>query len=313
MSDYSWIPALAGAVGKGVNSYATAGTASAQSQAAYQQMLDNLRARFAEYDQLPAAGYQDIAAQQLGPSALDSIQVDPQGRQGQQEAIAALDDLAKNGGLSLSDLKALNEVQANLNRGVLARRQGLANDFAARGQLGSGAQLAMDLSGQQQAAESANERGESVAAQAQQRAMQAMLQKAGLSRNMTNDDYGRKAAAAQAADMIAARNAAARTDASKYNNQLRGQTYDDGMAKLKGKTALTGDLNEVVFGKGKNQANTTLAMGGYGNDLIDQAGTAGSKWGKSLGKSDTQAAGDDAFNSSDDSSNDDDDTWNNGD
>lgn len=306
MADYSWIPALAGAVGKGVNSYATAGTASAQSQAAYQQMLDNLRARFAEYDQLPAAGYQDIAAQQLGPSALEGIQVDPQGRQGQQDAIAGLDDLAKNGGLSLGDMKALNDIQANLNRNVLAQRKGLTNEFAARGQLGSGAQLAMDLDAQQNAAENANQRGESVAAQAQQRALQAMLQKAGLARGMTNDDYQRKLAAAQARDAIETRNAAARTDASKYNNQLRGQTYADAMGKLKGKTALTGDLNQVVFGKGKNQANTTLAMGGYANDLIDQGGAAGSKWLKSAGKSDSQTAGDQAFNDSTDTSTDDD-------
>lgn len=48
MSDYSWIPAVAGAIGKGVNSYASAGQANDVMQEAYRKMLENLQARFSE-------------------------------------------------------------------------------------------------------------------------------------------------------------------------------------------------------------------------------------------------------------------------
>lgn len=290
MADYSWIGPLIAEGGKFINSNNTNSRANDEMQEAYRQMLANLQERFGDYDKLGKAGYADITAQQLGPSALESIPEDLQARAQQQEAIAALQQLQDNGGLSLADMAALNQIQSNLNRNVLARRKGLANDFAARGQLGSGAQLAMDLAGQQQAAESANQRGESVAAQAQARALQAILQKGQMARGMGQDDYARRADAARARDMIEARNAAARTDASKYNNTLRGQAFEDELAKARGKTQLTGDVNRAVFGRGGQSARTIAAQGSNTNALLDAGGSlfgrlAGSGGGSSGGGS----------------------------
>lgn len=267
--DYGAIISLAGSLAKGAQSSAAADSSNAQMMGAYDEMLRNLRERFADYDALGKAGYQDIEAQQLGPSALEGIQNDPQARMAQQEALAALSELAANGGLSLADMQALNEIQRNLNQNSTARQKGLANDFAARGQLGAGAQLAMGLQGQQQAAESANQRGESVAAQAQARALQAILQKGQMGRAMGNDDWQRKASAAQAKDAIEARNAAARTDAGKYNNSLKGQAFEDEIAKARGKTSLTNSMNEAIGGKGAQGARTTAAKSAFINDAID--------------------------------------------
>ncbi|MBK7864182.1 MAG: hypothetical protein IPJ65_37420 [Archangiaceae bacterium] len=223
IGDYDWIGPAIGAVAKGVNSYASAGQANDVMQEAYRKMLENLQARFSDYDKLGTAGYQDIAAQQLGPSALEASSMTlPRARPSKSRSRSSLSSRI-NGGLSLSDLKVLNEVQGNLNRNNSARQAGLANSPAARGQLGSGAQLAMDMQNQSDAAMNANAAGESAAAQAQARAMQAILQKGQMARGMANDDYGRKSDAARAADMIAARNAAARTDAAKANNSYRGR------------------------------------------------------------------------------------------
>lgn len=289
MGDYSWIGPLISGVAKGANSSATADSAQGISDAAYAQMLANLRDRLGDYDKLGKAGYEDLKPSLLGPSALEGIAADPAARAAQQQSIAALQQLADNGGLSLSDMKALNDLQGNLNRNDSARRNALSNQYAARGQLGSGAQLAMELQGQQQAAQSANQRGESIAAQAQDRALQAILQKGQVARGMSNDDYGRKADTAKARDAIEARNAAARTDAGKYNNSLRGQAYDDALAQARGKSGLTDSMNQTIFGQAKSQGNTVLAKGGYRNDLIDQGstllnkGTSGSSGGGSGG------------------------------
>lgn len=285
MSDYSWIGPAIGAVAKGVNSYASAGQANDVMQEAYRKMLENLQARFSDYDKLGAAGYQDIAAQQLGPSALEGIQYDPAARQAEQESLAKLTELANNGGLTLADLKALNDIQGVQNRNVSARRQGLANSFAARGQLGSGAQLAMDMQNQSDAAMNANAAGESAAAQAQARAMQAILQKGQMARGMANDDYGRKSDAARAADMIAARNAAARTDAAKANNAYRGQAYDDALRQAQGKTSLTNGMNNAVFGSGSANANTIKGRASAINGDIDNAVSAYGAYSKNNGTS----------------------------
>jgi len=268
--------------------YAGGQQANAITQAAYQAVLGNLQKRFNDYDKLNPAAYKDIAAQQLGPSSLAGIQPDAQARTQEEAAISQLQDIADRGGLSLADMQALNEVQANLNRNNSARQAGLANQYAARGQLGSGAQLAMDLANQQNAAQSANQQGESAAAQAQQRAMQAILQKAQASRTMSNDDYQRKLAAAQAADAIAKYNASARTDASKYNNTVAGQSYADQLSKLKGQTALTDSMNGALLGSANANANTTKANAGYGAGLVGTLpsifkGMGGGGGGKSSG------------------------------
>lgn len=282
MGDYDWIGPLVGGVAKGVNSYATADKANSDVQRAYQQMMDNLQARFAEYDQLPAAGYKDVQAQQVGPSALGGIQLDPAGHIAEQEAMAKLSELAANGGLSLADMQALNQIQGNLSQNNTARRKGLANEFSARGQLGSGAQLAMALNSQQNAAQNANQAGESAAAQAQARALDAILRKAGLGRQMESDEYGRKSDAAKAADLIEARNAAARTQAANTNNSIAGQRYDDAFNRVKAKSGLSSQQNDILFGRGTQQARTDAAMGSTTNNLIDSGvGAFGSSGGKS--------------------------------
>lgn len=289
MGDYDWIGPVVGAVGKGVNSYLSADKANGQMQEAYRQMLANLAARMGDYDALGKAGYQDVAAQTLGPSALEGAQVDPAGQQAQQEAIAALQEMIANGGLTLGDMQALNEQEGVLNRNNVARRKGLANEFAARGQLGSGAQLAMGLDAQQNAAQNANQRAEGVAAQAQARAMQALLEKGRMGRGMTNDKYARDAEAARARDAIEARNAAARMDAGKYNNSLRGQGFEDELAKARGKTQLTGDMNSAVFGQGRQSANTTLGQASATNSIIDSGSSAFGKLAQNNAEGDSDA------------------------
>lgn len=305
MADYSWIAPLISGVAKGINTNKTVDESQGISQAAYDEMLRNLQARMGDYDALGTAGYKDLTAQQLGPSALEGIQSDPAARAAQQESLAALQQLADNGGLSLSDLQALNEVQGNLNRNDSARRNSLSNQFAARGQLGSGAQLAMELQGQQQATQSANQRGENTAAQAQDRALQAILQKGNVARDMANDDYAHKSDAAKAHDLIEAHNAAARSGASQYNNSLRGQAYEDALAQARGKTSLTNSVNETLGGKATDKTNAVNAKGGYTNKLIDQGvtafGGATKPSSSSSGTTDTgDGAGDDEINLNDD-------------
>lgn len=280
MGDYDWLAPLISGVAKGAVDVGTGLAANNQIQGSYDEMLRALRERMGDYDALGNAGYQNVTPSLLGPSALEGIPEDVASRQAQQEAIAMLSELAASGGLSLGDLKAINDIQRTLNQNDTSRRKGLANEFSARGQLGSGAQLAMAMQGQQDAAQNANQRSESVNAQAQQRAMQALLEKGRMARGMASDDYGRKSDAARARDAIEARNAAARMQSQNANNAIAGQRFTDQLAKARGKTSLTNSMNDAVFGKGSANKNTTKALGGYTNDLIDTGATAWDSWNK---------------------------------
>jgi hypothetical protein len=133
----------------------------------------------------------------------------------------------------------------------------------------------MSLNANQNAASQANQHGEDIAAQAQQRALDAILKRAGLGRQMESDEYGRKSDAAKAADLIEARNAAARTQAANTNNSIAGQRYEDELAKLKAKSGLSSQQNDIMFGRGTQQARTDAAMGDTTNHLISDLGNSG--------------------------------------
>lgn len=260
-------PLLADLAKYGVGAAGTVG-ANAATQAAYQAAIQNLRDRFGDYSKLQTPNYATLTPQQVGPSALGAIQPDAMARGDEQQAIGQMQDIANRGGLNLSDRNALNQLEQNLSRSATARDQSLANQFASRGQLGSGQQLAMSLAANQNAAQNANQKGEGIAAQAQDRAMKAVLQKAEASRAMSNDDYRRKAAAAEANDAIARYNSSMRADATKYNNTEQNQGYQNQLEKLRGETGLTDSLNSALLGSGKQQANTIAGMAGATGGLV---------------------------------------------
>jgi hypothetical protein len=247
----------------GLGGITTAQANQAQLQA-YMQVLKNLQGELGDYQKLSPGDYQKLEAQQLGPSALTNIQPNAQSRTDEQAAISQLGDIANSGGLELSDRNALNQLEQTLSRNNSARNNSLANQFAARGQLGSGNQLAMSLANNQNAAMNANQQGENIAADAQKRAMQAVMNKAAASRSMGLDDYNREKAAAEATDSINRFNAGMRTDAGKYNNSLAQQTYEDQLRKLQGETGVMGATNTALLGQGNQQAAGITGLGNIG-------------------------------------------------
>lgn len=284
-------PLLAELAQYGVGSAGVAG-ANKVTQAAYAAILKNLKDRFGEYAGLSPADYKQLVAQKLGPSALEGIQPDAQTRTDEQAAIAQLDDIAKSGGLTLADKEALNRLEQTQSRAAGARNASTANQYAARGQLGSGQQLAMELAANQNATQNANASGEGIAAEAQKRAMQAVLEKGKASHDLSSEDIARKTRAAEAADAIAKYNASMATDASKYNNNIAGQTYDDTLRKLSGENAVTTNLNTALLGSGKQEANAIAGQTSMANGLI--GGLAGAAKGyKSGGGGATSAGGGD--------------------
>ena len=273
--------------------YATANAAQKQALDALAKAQENIGATSASFDAVGAPTYTPIApgSTALGDTELKGIQNDPQGRMAEQQALAELQALADAGGLSLADMQALNEIQSDLNQNAQARQKGLANQYAARGQLGSGAQLAMELSGQQGDLQRANKAGESAAAQAQSRAMQAILAKGNMGRQMSEDDYRKKADAAKAADLIKQRNMGNSINAQRYNNGLQEQGFNDRFDIARGKANLLPAMNANTLTTGAVNQQGTVNTGKFINDAI---GAGGSAWGSMQGdkKTSAPAAGD---------------------
>lgn len=279
---------LASLIAQGVNSGLSASEAQAQAMAALQQAQANVAKVGASYDALGRPNYKDIdpGSTQLGASGLGNIRNNPQDIQAENEAMAQLKDLADHGGLSLADMQSLNEIQGNLNHNVQANRQGLANQYAARGQLGSGQQLAMELSGQQDAAQKANQAGESTAAQAQQRALQAIGQRGTMGRQMNQDEYQKQADAAKANDLIKQRNMENSVGAQKYNNTLQSDAFNNDFRVTQAKAGLLTPMNDLALKSGAQQSGFTAAQGNRNNAAIGAAGKiGGGLWDKLTGGS----------------------------
>lgn len=261
------------------NTVGTNNTANAQIQAAYAAILQNENNRLGDYTNLSPADYKNLTPVQQGSTGLAAIPQDVQAQRDQEAALAQERQIADSGGLTLADRVAQNQVQQTQNLNNSARQNQLQNAFAAKGQLGSGAQLSAELANTQNAASNANQAGETAAASAQARAMQAIATEGTMGRTMQQDQYSRDAAAATAQDQINARNTAALNDASKYNNTLAGQTYEDQLKKFTGEQGVTNSLNSALLGSGTQSAKNTTAngqaTGGLINGISQGLGTLG--------------------------------------
>ncbi len=201
-----------------------------------------LQAALAKIEQLPEPEQERVIAEMLGPSALESVQADPESVSAQKNVLGRLMELERNGGMTLEDDANLAKVQSKLARGERSNRAALLNSSAARGTLGSGAELAAGLQSQQAAADRANAAGMDVMASAQRRYLDSLQQRAGLSGQMRQQDFAERSQAAKAKDEIARYNTTARERAKYYNAQQPMQMADYRLRKATAGAGLTGGL-----------------------------------------------------------------------
>lgn len=215
-----------------------------------------------EYGKIDVPKLKDLLLQQQGPTNLAGIKDDPTYRAQQNAADAQNSAIIDAGGLTLADKAALNAIRSKISRTESAGRHAIENNMAARGSLDSGAQLAMQLQGNQQAAEEANAAGESTAAQAQLRSMQAVRDRAQNAGRGLDRDYQKKADAARAADAINAGNVAIANAGARYNAGIPQQNFENEMqlagAKAQPTYALAG-------AKAANAKDTAQRIQGVGN------------------------------------------------
>lgn len=194
----------------------------AEDRAALQRRIQSA---LAEHNGLSVPDLPSVNAEQLGPSAYEGISLDPRLRDAQQRSLDSFGEMERMGGLTLEDRAALNQQLGRASRQEQAQRQSLARDFSNRGQLGSGAQLAMSMQGQQQSAQMGNNAALDTAANAQRRYFDAIRARGQQAGQMENADYGRQSDAARARDVIAQHNAASRQQANLYNAGLPAQRF----------------------------------------------------------------------------------------
>ena len=245
---------------------------------------------------------EDASAALQQRSAMNDIQTDPNLKQNQAQALASLQQIANNGGMLDVDKANLTKIRADEDTAAQGKRDAIIQNANARGVGGSGIELLSQMQNQQDSATRASQRDMDVSAQAQQRALDALIQQGTLSTQYQNQDFNQKAQTAQANDAIskfnaqnqqqvnltnqaadnnaqqtnlaakqnvADSNAALENQQQLYNKQLLQQQYQNKLNKANGQSGVA-STNAANTG-----ANSTAAANAT-NNTIGTALTTGS-------------------------------------
>lgn len=132
-------------------------------------------------------------------SEMGKLEEDVELRDTQKKVLSELQNRARVG-LSAEDRAALNQVRAEVQRDAKANRDAILTRMAAQGMGGSGASLAAQLQASQGSADQAASGSDTLMAQAQQRALQALGESANQAGNIRSQDFNVNSARAQALD-----------------------------------------------------------------------------------------------------------------
>lgn len=134
-------------------------------------------------------------------SKMADVKGSPQAQQAQMQALQQLQQRGQTG-LTPEDRAALNQVRQQVASDTEGKRQQIMQNFQARGQGGSGAELIAALQGSQSGANAESQQGDRLSAMASQNALQAIGQAGTLGGQIQQQQFGEEAQKAQAQDVI---------------------------------------------------------------------------------------------------------------
>ncbi len=238
-----------------------------------------IKAAIDEFGKIDVPKLQQLLLKTNPDTQLKGIKDDPVYRDQQNAADTQLGDIVQSGGLTLADRAALNDIRNRTAQSESAGRNAIAGQMAARGTLDSGAQLAMQLQGNQQSANSLARADESAAAQAQARAFQAIQERARNAGQGLDRDYRQKSDAARAQDAINAGNTAIQNTASMYNAGLPQQNFQNQMSLAQAKLDPTYTLSDAHKGQAQNTQGMWQGFGNIAGAALKSAGSSSSNTG----------------------------------
>lgn len=136
-----------------------------------------------------------------GPSKMEGVTGSKEGQQAQLQALQILQQRGQTG-LTPEDRAALNQIRQQVAADTRAKQQAIQQQFAARGQGGSGAELIGALQAAQSGTNQASIEGDRLAAMASQNALQSIGQAGTLGGQINQQQFGQQAEKAKAQDVI---------------------------------------------------------------------------------------------------------------
>lgn len=213
---------------------------------------------------------EDAQAALVGDSEMKGISLDPNLKAAQMDALSGLQEISDGGGLTLSDEANLRKIQDQINTEARGSREAILQNAQARGLGGSGLELLSQMQNQQDAATRASRAGLDTAAQAQERALQALIQGGETAGNIRGQDFNEQAQIAQAQDAISKFNAQNQQQVNMMNTQSRNDAQRANLASKQGVSDANANLanQQQMYNKGLKQQD-------FDNRMAITAGRAG--------------------------------------
>jgi hypothetical protein len=165
-------------------------------------------------------------------SGMRYVSTDPQLREAQMQALTNMERRGKEG-LTLEDRAAAEQINRGVNQNARANQEAVLQNMAARGQLGSGGELAARMQASQSAADTGGQQGMELVRLAAAQKLQATMNAGQMGGDIRGQDFGEQSAKAQAQDMINQFNTSSRQDVQSQNvgSKNRAQQYNLDYAK----------------------------------------------------------------------------------
>jgi hypothetical protein len=243
------------------------------------------------YKQVVSLNPEMETAVNLGPSEMAGVATDPSLRQAQMGALNKLQEVGNAGGRDAQFMADQSRLESDINTSTQGQQGAIMQDLAARGMAGGGNELVARNMAAQQGANRKAQMAMDANAQAQQRALQAIMQGGQLGGQMQAQDFGQQAQKAQASDAINKFNAANQqqvmsnnvgmknnaqqwnatsaqnvsnqntgvgNEAKQYNLDLPQRNFDNAMGKA---TGVADRRNAIAAGKDKERDGEMQLVG----------------------------------------------------
>jgi hypothetical protein len=164
------------------------------------------------------------------PTAFETIATDPALQDAQMNALMGLQDVAQSGGLNAQAKARLADIAKE--EGVRERggREAIMQQAQARGQGGSGFEMLNLLKNQQESAGRASDRGTQVSADAEARALEALMNSGQMAGNMRSQEFNEKAKKAEAIDALNRFNVQNQTSTNRFNVANRNAAQESNLS-----------------------------------------------------------------------------------
>lgn len=213
---------------------------------------------------------EDAQAALVGDSAMNGITLDPALKEKQMASLQALQDLADGGGMTLTDQANLSKIQNQINTQSRGAREAILQNAQQRGLGGSGLELMSQMQNQQDAATRSSQGGLDVAAQARDRALEAMIQGGQMAGDVRNQDFNQQAQVAGAQDAISKFNAQNQQQINMANTAAHNNAQ---ATNLQNKQDIANQ--NVGLQNTQQQYNKNLIQQNYDNEIKKRSGQAG--------------------------------------